>query len=173
MDFSYPIGKYEPKPFSNELKIERLESIKQLPNLLDLAVKDLNQSQLDTPYREGGWSLTQVVHHVADSHINAYTRFKLGLTEDSPTIKPYEEKKWALLPDNNSVPISVSIELLKALHFRLYSIVSTIKDSDWEKVVIHPEHNIEMTLWFLLGLYAWHGKHHTAHITSLRERNNW
>lgn len=173
MDYHYPIGKYEPKPYSNELKIERLESIKLLPSLLELAVKDLNQSQLDTPYREEGWTLTQVVHHVADSHINAYTRFKLGLTEDKPTIKPYEEKQWALLPDNEAVPISVSLDLLKALHIRLYAIVSTIKDADWEKIIIHPEHSSEMTLWFLLGLYAWHGKHHTAHITSLRERNNW
>jgi len=173
MDYRFPIGKYEPKLYSNELKIERLESIKQLPYLLELAVKDLNQTQLDTPYRDEGWTLTQVVHHVADSHINAYTRFKLGLTEDKPTIKPYQEKQWALLPDNNSVPISVSIDLLKALHIRLYAIVSIIKDTDWEKVVIHPEHNSEMSLWFLLGLCSWHGKHHTAHITSLRERNNW
>jgi uncharacterized damage-inducible protein DinB len=172
-DPRYPIGKYEPKPYSKEQKEKWLADIKFLPEELERSVLNLDAGQLDTPYRDGGWTVKQLVHHVADSHMNAYTRFKLGLTETNPTIKPYEEKDWALLRDNDRVPINVSITLLHALHLRWLEAIRDLEDSDWERTVVHPEHGRQMSLWFLLGLYAWHGKHHTAHITSLRESKGW
>jgi hypothetical protein len=113
------------------------------------------------------------VHHVADSHINAYCRFKLGLTEDNPTIRPYDEAAWALLNDTEKIPINISLTLLYALHTRWYSVIADLTIAEWERKVFHPEAQKEMTLWYLLGNYAWHGKHHVAHITSLRDRNKW
>jgi hypothetical protein len=113
------------------------------------------------------------VHHVADSHINAYVRFRLGLTEDNPVIKPYDENAWSNLPDVDEVPVNVSLTLLHALHNRWYVLLKKIKDKDFERTVVHPEHGRQMSLWVLLGLYAWHGKHHTAHITTLREEKKW
>ncbi len=172
-DPRYPIGKYEPKPYSPEQKEKWLADLKFLPEELERSVLNLDAEQLDTPYRDGGWSVKQLVHHVADSHMNAYTRFKLGLTETNPTIRPYDEKEWALLRDNDRVPINVSITLLHALHLRWYEAIHDLEDTDWERTVVHPEHGRQMSLWFLLGLYAWHGKHHTAHITSLRESKGW
>ncbi|MFP5040111.1 YfiT family bacillithiol transferase [Parasediminibacterium sp. JCM 36343] len=172
-DARYPIGKYVPEPYSEEQKKAWLEIIRQLPEAIEYAILNLDEAQLKTPYREGGWSVIQLVHHVADSHINAYIRFKLGLTELNPTIKPYEEKEWALLADNDIVPINVSITLLHALHQRWYATIKDLTDEQWERTVVHPEHGRQMSLWFLLGMYAWHSKHHVAHITSLRERNNW
>ncbi len=172
-DQKYPIGKYEPQPFSQEQKEKWLLDIKFLPEELERALLNLDAAQLQTPYREGGWTVQQLVHHVADSHLNAYIRFKLGLTETNPVIKPYEEKEWVLLADIEQVPVNVSITLLHALHQRWYSAIKDLKDSDWERTVVHPEHGRQMSLWLLLGLYAWHGKHHTAHITSLREREGW
>jgi hypothetical protein len=173
MDYRYPIGKYEPKEFSEAQKEEWLNAIELLPQELKKAIDGLDETQLKTPYREGGWTVIQLVHHIADSHANAYIRFKLGLTEENPTIKPYEEKEWALLPDNDLVPISVSITLLEALHTRWSVVLKHITNEQWNRTVVHPEHGKQMTLWFLLGMYAWHSKHHVAHITSLRERNNW
>lgn len=173
IDPRYPIGKYEPQPFSHAQKEKWLLDLEFLPQELERSVLNLDTAQLHTPYREGGWTIRQVVHHVADSHMNAYIRFKLGLTEDNPVIKPYEEKKWALLADNESVPINVSLTLLHALHQRWFGTIKGLTDADWERTVVHPEHGRQMSLWFLLGLYAWHGKHHTAHITSLRERKGW
>jgi uncharacterized damage-inducible protein DinB len=172
-DQRYPIGKYEAQPFSAAQKEKWLLDIKFLPEELERSLLNLDAAQLNTPYREGGWTVQQLVHHVADSHMNAYTRFKLGLTENSPMIKPYNEKEWANLADVAAVPVNVSITLLHALHQRWYAAIKDLNDSDWEKIVIHPEQGRQMSLWFLLGLYAWHGKHHTAHITSLRERGGW
>ncbi|MDO6430140.1 putative metal-dependent hydrolase [Flavitalea sp. BT771] len=172
-DLRYPIGKYEPQPFSEKLKEDWLNDIKFLPQLLENAILNLDESQLQTPYREGGWTIQQVVHHVADSHMNGYIRHKLGLTEDNPTIKPYEEKLWADMADVENIPVNISITLLYALHTRWHSAISDLTLQDWQRKVMHPEHNKEMTLWYLLGNYAWHGKHHVAHITSLRERNEW
>ena len=126
-----------------------------------------------TPYREGGWNIKQVVHHVADSHMNGYTRFKLGLTEHHPTIKPYDEVQWALLPDVQNVPINISLTLLHALHARWYEIAKHVKGSEWERTVFHPGSQKTMTVWDIFGNYAWHGRHHTAHITTLRDRMNW
>ena len=172
-DLRYPIGHYQPRPFSTQQKEEWLNDIKFLPQLLENAVINLDEAQLQTPYRDGGWTLQQVVHHVADSHMNAYCRFKLGLTEDHPTIRPYDEAAWAMLNDYAKNPINISLTLLYALHTRWYSVISDMPLADWERTVIHPEHEKELTLWWFLGMYSWHGKHHVAHITSLRDRNKW
>lgn len=171
-DLRYPIGKYEPQPFSSEQKEKWLLDIKFLPEELERALLNLDAAQLETPYREEGWTVQQLVHHVADSHMNAYARFKLGLTENNPTIKPYDEKAWANFADN-ALPVNISITLLHALHLRWYTALVQVSDEEWERTVVHPEHGRLMSLWLLLGLYAWHGKHHTAHITTLRERNHW
>lgn len=172
-DPRYPIGKFQPKPFSTEQKEKWLADIQFLPEELERAVLNLDEAQLKTPYRDGGWTLRQVVHHVADSHMNAYTRFKLGLTEEEPTIKPYDENGWALMPDVEQVPVNVSLTLLHAVHRRWYIAIKDLADEQWERTVIHPEGNRKPSLWFLLGMYAWHGQHHTAHITSLRESKGW
>ena len=169
----YPIGKYIVQPFTDILLQQWLNDIKFLPLHLENAILNLDDMQLETPYREGGWTIKQVVHHVADSHMNAYIRFKLGLTEDKPVIKPYDESAWAEMIDTKKIPINVSLTLLHALHVRWLEILKNMSGSDLEKTVIHPEHKKEMTIWELLGMYAWHGKHHVAHITGLRERMNW
>ncbi len=169
----YPIGKYEPQPYSDKQLKDWLIDIKFLPQHLENAVLNLDEAQLDTPYRDGGWTVKQLVHHVADSHMNAYIRFKLALTEDNPTIKPYEEKLWAEMHDSAAVPINVSLTLLHALHTRWYSILENMSAADFNRTVFHPEHKKEMTLWFLLGMYAWHSRHHTAHVTTLRENRGW
>jgi uncharacterized damage-inducible protein DinB len=172
-DPRYPIGTYEPKPFSKAQKEEWLADIKFLPQLLEQALQNLDEQQLHTPYREGGWTVHQLVHHVADSHINAYCRFKLGYTEDNATIRPYEEKLWAETADVKNLPVNISITLLFALHHRWYAFLKDFTDEDWQKTIFHPEQKKQFTLWHLLGMYTWHGRHHTAHITALRERNDW
>ena len=172
-DLRYPIGKYEPKPFATSLKEEWLADIKFLPQAIEHAISNLDEAQLQTPYRDGGWTLHQVVHHVADSHLNGYCRFKLGYTEELPTIRPYDETLWATTADVTNLPINISITLLHALHHRWHEFLLSFSDADWQRKVYHPEAKKEFTLWELLGSYAWHGRHHTAHITSLRERMNW
>jgi uncharacterized damage-inducible protein DinB len=172
-DPRYPIGKYEPKPFSEQQKQAWLLDLQFLPEALERAINNLDEVQLNTPYRDGGWTVKQLVHHVADSHMNAYIRFKLGLTEDKPTIKPYEEQDWALLADNDLVPINVSLTLLHALHLRWVATIKDLTEEQWNRLVVHPAANREMSIWFLLGLYAWHGNHHVAHITTLRENKQW
>ena len=172
-DLRYPIGKYEQQPFSQKQLEQWLIDIQFLPQHLENAVLNLDEQHLNTPYRPEGWTLRQVVHHLADSHSNAYIRFKLGLTEDNPTIKPYDENAWAKLNDTAVVPINVSLTLLHALHTRWMAVLKAIKPEEWERTVVHPEHGKQMTLWYLLGNYAWHGRHHTAHITSLRDRMGW
>lgn len=174
LELRFPIGKYEAQPFSVEQKIAWLADIKFLPLLLESAILDLTDEQLEIPYRKDGWSSKQVVHHIADSHMNAYIRFKLGLTEENPVIKPYAEKLWAQMNDVKKLPIDVSLTLLHSLHVRWYEAIKLVSDEDWQnRTVYHPESKVAMTLWFLLGMYAWHGKHHAAQITSLRERMGW
>ncbi|MEP7277653.1 MAG: YfiT family bacillithiol transferase [Bacteroidota bacterium] len=173
MDLRYPIGHYEPQPYSEKQKQDWLNDIKFLPQLLENTLLNLDEAQQLTPYRAGGWTVKQLVHHVADSHINAYCRFKLGLTEDNPTIRPYDEKLWAELSDTRHLPTNVSITLLFALHTRLYELVQHITDQEWSRTLLHPVGNKQMSLWYLLGMYAWHGRHHTAHITALRQREGW
>jgi DinB superfamily len=172
-DLRYPTGKYEARSFSESQKQDWLNDIKQFPSQLENAVINLDASQLHTAYRDGGWTITQVVHHIADSHMNAYCRFKLGITEDNPTIRTYDEKLWAELDDVKHLPINISVTLLFALHARWYESIRHLSDFDWNRTVFHPELQKTITLWYLLGMYSWHGKHHMAHITSLRERNNW
>ena len=171
-DLRYPIGKFIEQPFSDNLKKEWLLDISALPVQLEYAITNLDADQLETPYREGGWNIRQVVHHVADSHMNAYIRFKLGLTEDNPVIKPYEEQLWAEMADSK-MPVNLSVTLLYALHKKWEEILNNISQEQFSKTVFHPQHQKKMSLWYLLGQYAWHGKHHTAHITSLRNRMNW
>lgn len=172
-DPRYPIGPFESKPFSLSLKEEWIADIRFLPNAIEHAIQNLVEAQLNTPYREGGWTVHQLVHHVADSHMNAYIRFKLGYTEANPTIKPYEEKLWAETADVKHLPINVSLTLLFALHERWYVFLQSFTDDDWQKTVYHPEQQKELKLWDLLGSYSWHGRHHTAHITELRNRMGW
>jgi uncharacterized damage-inducible protein DinB len=173
LDVRYPIGKYEPQPFSEKQKQAWLQDLRFLPQLLENAVLNLDEAQLHTAYRKEGWTLQQLVHHIADSHMNAYCRFKLALTENNPTIRTYEEKAWAELNDVKKLPINISLTLLHALHARWHEAVRNLDDEYWERTVFHPALEKTITLWHLLGMYAWHGKHHVAHITSLRERNNW
>ncbi|HEY1021655.1 MAG TPA: putative metal-dependent hydrolase [Flavisolibacter sp.] len=172
-DLRFPIGPYEPKPYSDSLKEEWLADIRFLPQAIEHAISNLNEEQIHTPYRDGGWTVHQLVHHVADSHMNAYCRFKLGLTENNPTIKPYDENLWVGTADVVNLPINVSITLLHALHSRWYELLKSLTGADLQRTVFHPEHQKQFTLWELLGSYAWHSRHHTAHITSLRTRKGW
>jgi hypothetical protein len=172
-DLKYPIGKYEPQEYSEELKEQWLADIKFLPNAIENAINNLDEHQLQTPYRDGGWTLHQLVHHIADSHLNAYIRFKWGYTEDNPTIKTYNEKLWAELSDVKNLPINISITLLFSLHHRWIEFLKNFTLEDWQKTIFHPEHKKQFTLWHFLGMYAWHSRHHTAHITRLRERMSW
>ena len=172
-DLSYPIGKHVPEVFSHASKEKKLLDIEYLPTDLEMSILNLDAHQLHTPYRPGGWTIHQLVHHIADSHMNAYIRFKLGLTEDNPTIKTYDEKLWTNLADVESQPVNVSITLLFSLHRRWHSAIKDLSETQWERTVFHPEQKRNMSLWDLLCLYAWHGKHHVKHITALRERMNW
>jgi uncharacterized damage-inducible protein DinB len=172
-DLRYPIGKFEPvTDVTDSLRQEWIESIAQAPGIIRAAVRGLSAEQLDTPYRPEGWTVRQVVHHVADSHLNAYTRFRLALTEDGPTIKPYHEDRWARLEDARTAPVDVSLALLDSLHNRWVLLLRSMSRADFSRTFNHPEHGVR-TLENTLGLYVWHGRHHTAHITSLRERMGW
>ncbi len=172
-DLRYPIGKYEPQPFSERQRDKWLIDLAQLPTILEQTVSNLDEAQLQMPYRDGGWTVHQLVHHIADSHVNSFCRMKLILSENNPTIRPYEEAIWAEQADVKALPINVSITLLHALHLRMHALMKAVEGKDWERTYFHPESKQENTLWYLLGMYAWHGKHHVAHITGLRERNHW
>ena len=172
-DLSYPIGKYVPQPFSQRLKEDWIKDIRFLPQLLENAILNLDEAQMQTPYREGGWTVHQLVHHIADSHMNAIIRFKLALTEDNPTIKPYDQDAWVQLSDVKNLAPNISITLLYALHARWYELLRNMGDDEWSRSFIHPEHGKQISIWENLGSYAWHGKHHVAHIVGLRERNGW
>jgi uncharacterized damage-inducible protein DinB len=173
-DPRYPIGQFELQPFSGVLKEKWMNDLKFLPTDVEMALLNLDEAQLDTPYREGGWTVCELVHHIADSHMNAYIRFKLAMTEDNPTISPYEENEWAKLDDVYAEPINVSATLLHALHRRWVAAIKNLDDETWQlKTVFHPGKRKQMTLWELLSLYSWHGRHHVAHINRLRERNGW
>ncbi len=173
VDLRYPIGKFIAKPYSEKQKEEWLADIKFLPNAIESAILNLDEKQLNTPYRDGGWTVHQLVHHVADSHIHAYIRCKLTMTTDNPTINPYDENLWANLDDVKNLPVNISITLLYALHQRWHEFLKGLSEADLQRTVFHPQHKRTLSLWDLTGTYAWHGKHHTAHITSLRERMGW
>jgi len=176
-DLRYPIGKFqwiapESEEQSARDRTTYIDVLAKLPGQMRTAVQDLRPEQLDTPYRPDGWTVRQVVHHVPDSHLNAYVRFKLALTEEQPHIKPYNEAEWAKLPDSTITPIQVSLQLLAALHSRWVDLVQSMRPSDFGRTLYHPEHG-SLTLDRMLAMYAWHSNHHLAHITSLRERMAW
>jgi len=171
-ELRYPIGPSDmTTPLAAGVRAQRIDAIAAAPAQLRLAVAGLSDEQLDTPYRPGGWTVRQTVHHVADSHMNAFVRFRLGLTEDNPTIKPYDEKAWSELPDMR-LPVEVSLHLLDALHERWVHLLRAQPGSAFQRQIYHPE-NGPMTLDAMVSQYAWHGRHHTAHITGLRQRQGW
>jgi len=172
-DPRYPIGPFSPDANPTPEGCSRhVEQITALPVKLRSALRGLSPQQLDTPYRDGGWTARQVAHHVPDSHMNAYIRFKLALTENVPTIKPYEEAAWARLKDSESTSVEVSLNLLEALHIRWVNLLRSMKAEDFSRKLNHPEAGVQ-TLDHVLALYDWHGNHHVAHITTLRERMKW
>ena len=164
-DPRFPIGKFTfDGDVSDAARAARITDIEAAPRALRAALDGLTQEQLDTPYRPGGWTLRQVAHHVPDSHMNAYVRFKLALTEDSPTIKPYDEARWAELSDTRETPIEVSLALLDALHRRWVTLLRAMRPADFTRGFVHPEYGRTMSLDAALALYAWHGKHHVGHV---------
>ncbi|MGA3190525.1 MAG: YfiT family bacillithiol transferase [Bryobacteraceae bacterium] len=172
-DLKYPTGRFLfQAPSTAEQRKLWIAEIAEAPAKLRAAVASLSEDQLDTPYREDGWTVRQVIHHVPDSHMNAYIRFKLALTESEPTIKPYEEAAWAELSDTRDTPVEVSLVLLDNLHDRWVRLLRSLTDADFAKQFRHPQFGT-IPLDRNLALYAWHGKHHVAHITSLRERKGW
>lgn len=173
-DLSYPIGKFEfAGPVTPEQRARLIAQIAAAPAIFRAAIAGLSKKQLDTPYRPGGWTVRQVVHHVPDSHLNAYIRCKLALTELKPTIKPYDQERWAALADTEDTPIETSLALLEALHERWVALLRGLPPEDFARIMIHPEHDAPLSLDKLVAHYAWHGAHHTAHITGLRERMGW
>ena len=173
-DLRFPVGKFDwDAPVSEAEYPKLIAQIAETPAALRSAVAGLSRDQLETRYRPGGWTVKQVVHHVPDSHLNAYTRFKLALTEDEPTIKPYDEAAWAELSDSQKTPIDVSLNLLESLHVRWVTLLRSMNAADFKRGLRHPEHETVLTLGQMLGLYAWHGRHHVAHITALRKREGW
>ncbi len=178
MDLQYPIGKFAWNRSGEGLlstEAERqqwLADIEAVPARLRAAVAGLTETQLDTPYRPAGWTVRQVVHHLADSHMNAYVRFRLAVTENEPTVKPYDEKLWADLSDARTAPADISLSLVETLHQRWVRFLRVLKPEDFSRVFNHPEIG-RVTLEKNLAMYAWHGKHHVAHITSLRQRSGW
>lgn len=172
-DPRYPVGPFSPQPTITRVERQALlDDIDACPAKMSAAVEGLGESQLDTPYREGGWTVRQVVHHVPDSHLNAYVRLKLALTEDNPTIRPYDEAEWAKLADARETPVETSLTLLDTLHKRWMTLWRAMSDGDFKRPLIHPDHGQKDLDW-LLQMYGWHSRHHVAHITSLRERNGW
>ena len=173
MDARYPIGNFAmEKDVTAAKRQQAIAEISEAPKKLRAAVAGLNDAQLDTSYREGGWTVRQLVHHVADSHINAYVRWRLTATECEPTIKPYEEKRWAELADAKSMPVHVSLDLLDAIHGRWVNLLHQTPEADFARTLMHPENGVRSADWIVF-LYAWHGKHHVAHVTELRKQKGW
>lgn len=170
-ELMYPIGRFKPAANYDADKLASwIGGIRSAPLLFDYCIENLDEAQLNTPYRPGGWTIIQVVHHVADSHMNAYIRLKLALTENSPSISPYDEKLWAELPDVALVPLNVSVTLLHALHRRWVALLENIKEEDWVKSYYHPGNKEYMPVWQMTNQYNWHGAHHAEQIISLRKR---
>src|SRR6266700_4215407 len=172
-DLRYPVGQQQDEgPRTEARRLELIEQIAETPERLRAAVHGLTHEQLDTPYRPGGWTVRQLIHHVPDSHMNSYVRVKLALTEGEPTIKPYDEALWAKLNDSQETPIEVSLTLLEALHKRWVILLRAMRPEDFARRLVHPERGT-MTLDDVLTTYSWHGQHHVAHITTLRHRMGW
>ncbi len=173
-DLRYPLGKFDINaPLTPESRNSAIWDLAQLPEKLRDAVDGLTDAQLDTPYRPEGWTVRQVVHHLADSHLNAVTRVRLALTEDNPTIKPYIEGKWAELPDSRTLAVEPSLHILDGLHARWVALLRSLDVADFARTVVHPEHGRTMSIDVLTALYGWHCRHHVRHITALREREGW
>jgi hypothetical protein len=173
MDLSYPIGKFDwSTTVTPEMRPQVIADIAAAPARFREAVRGLNDQQLDTPYRPDGWTVRQVVHHVADSHMNSFIRCRLALTENEPTIKPYEQQEWAKLSDSRTAPVEISLQLLDSLHSRWVTMLNSLADADFSRTFRHPEAGV-LRLDTNLALYSWHGRHHAAHITGLRERMGW
>lgn len=173
MDLRYPVGTFSfSDPLSDSERQTLIDQIAATPERMRAAVAGLNDKQLDTPYRPEGWTVRQVVHHVPESHMNSYVRFKLAITEDEPTIKPYFEDRWAMLDDAQTAPVDLSLDLLDALHERWVWFLRSLRDADFQRTFRHPDLGV-VSLDKNIALYAWHGRHHVAHITSLRERMGW
>lgn len=173
MDLRYPVGKFQrPASVSDAERQGFIDSIAALPKEMAAALHGLNEQQLDTPYRPDGWTVRQVVHHVADSHINAYCRVRFALAENEPTIKPYDENVWSNFADAKTSPVAVSLALLEPLHIRWVTLLRSLAPAHFARVFHHPESG-KQTIDTLVALYAWHGRHHTAHITELRKREHW
>jgi uncharacterized damage-inducible protein DinB len=173
-DPRYPIGKYiAPARMTGDIRRAWIDRIATLPGRLREVVHPLNDKQLDTPYREEGWTVRQVVHHLADSHLNSYVRFKWTLTEESPTIKSYDQRRWAELPDTRECPVATSLSLLEALHARWTVLLEQMTEDDYSRTFKHPESGELHTLSRSLGTYAWHGDHHLAQIEALKARRGW
>jgi uncharacterized damage-inducible protein DinB len=172
-DPRYPIGKFDKNIIvTKELRNDCIKTIESLPALLRKEVENLSQQQLDTPYREGGWTVRQVVHHLPDSHLNAYIRFKLALTEDNPIVKSYEEHLWAELKDTFETPIELSITFLNTLHEKWVILLNSLSEAQFRRTLQYPEYG-NISLSKTLALYAWHSKHHLAHITELKKKMGW
>lgn len=172
-DLRYPIGPFEyPRPGTPGDRRRWIDQIREAPARLRQAVRGLDPAQLDTPYRPGGWTVRQVVHHVVDSHLNAYVRTKLALTEDHPTIKPYHEARWAEGAEYRR-PVAGSLDLLELLHDRWVAVLDALDEPGFARTYFHPESGVTFTLDHVVALYAWHGRHHVGHVTALRERNGW
>jgi uncharacterized damage-inducible protein DinB len=171
-DLRFPIGKFDKSiEITAEIRQQLTQIIAELPEKINSATKSLSDAQLDTPYRPGGWTVRQTVHHIADSHLNSFIRFKLALTEDVPTIRPYFEDRWAELADSR-MPIDVSIKIIEGIHARWTNLLESMSEKDFNKQLDHPDSGV-WTLERMLALYGWHSRHHTAHITNLLEKNNW
>ncbi|MDQ3017852.1 MAG: putative metal-dependent hydrolase [Bacteroidota bacterium] len=170
----YPVGKHTwPQNVTDQEVQHAIKSIAAFPDKIQHATERLDKEQLDTPYRPGGWTVRQVVHHVADSHLNAYMRFKLALTEEDPVIKPYDQTRWAQLSDSTLLPPAISYPIIRGIHTRWGIIMENIQPEVWDRVFIHPEHNWRISLRQAAMLYEWHGNHHLAHVTKLAEKMGW
>lgn len=171
---AYPIGRFEaPSAYDDTLLQQWTGKIEAAPNWYDYVIENLDEAQLQTVYRPGGWTMAQVIHHVADSHMNAYVRLKLALTEEEPSIKPYDEALWALLPDVSSVPVNVSITLLHAMHRRWVAVLRELSPEQWKRSYYHPEQQSLFPIWKMTAMYAWHSRHHFEQLFRLRERMSW
>lgn len=169
----FPVGRFTmPEARSADGIARQIVTLGELPRVIRAAVDGLDASQLDTQYRDGGWTVRQVVHHVADSHLHAYTRCKFALTEETPTIKPYEEAIWATLPDT-ALEVAPSLAILDGLHARWVALLESLDGAAWERAYYHPESKLHWPIWKVAALYAWHCRHHVAHVTALRERMGW
>jgi hypothetical protein len=171
-ELRYPIGRFAPVTLTPALLREAIDVITALPDRMRAAVDGLGDRELDTPYRPGGWTVRQVVHHVADSHMNALMRLKLALTEETPVIKPYDENAFAALADMR-LPVAISLGLLEGIHARWTAVYRSMNDGDFTRAFVHPELRSMVTLGAQAQLYAWHSRHHVAHITALRQRERW